>query len=125
MANLFDSLQSSSYKRENRGEKKVLEIDNNCELNLLVAVEQISEVFEDSQLSEDAYEAAVRPIKYLSERLYFTPQQAVVYSVMMSMFDNSKITLRHISEFLDISSVASLRLLTDIEFLCSKRKEQS
>ena len=48
MANLFDSLQSSSYKRENRGEKKVLEIDNNCELNLLVAVEQISEVFEDS-----------------------------------------------------------------------------
>ena len=62
MANLFDSLQSSSYKRENRGEKKVLEIDNNCELNLLVAVEQISEVFEDSQLSEDAYEAAVRPI---------------------------------------------------------------
>ena len=121
MANLFDSLQSSSYKRENRGERKVLEIDNNCELNLLVAVEQISEVFEDSQLSEDAYEAAVRPINYLSERLYFTPQQAVVYSVMMSMFDNSKITLRHISEFLDISSVASLRLLSDIEFLCSKR----
>lgn len=96
-------------------------IDNDVELTLLVAVEQVAEVARHSKLDKSIYETAKRPIAYLEERLKLTPQQVVLYTIFMSMFYDDNICLPDIVRFLDILPLKVMELIEDIEVIVSRR----
>ena len=96
-------------------------IDNECDLTLLSAVEQIVAVAEDSSLNEEVLASAERPILYLMERLQLTRQQALLYSLFMSMFYDSSIVIMDIARYLAISPIAAMKFLPDIEYLVKQR----
>ena len=96
-------------------------IDNDVELTLLVAVEQVAEVARHSKLDKSIYETAKRPIAYLEERLKLTPQQVVLYTIFMSMFYDESICLPDIVRFLDILPLKVMGLIEDIEVITARR----
>lgn len=96
-------------------------IDNECELTLLRAVEQIVAVAEDSSLNEEVLALAERPITYLMDRLQLTRQQALLYSLFMSMFYDSSIVIMDIARYMSISPIAAMKFMPDIEHLVKLR----
>lgn len=100
------------------------EIDNSVELTLYKAIEQIVDVAHNSQLNPEIYNAAARPIAYISDKLSINEQQAVVFAVMVSMYYDSSIRLIDVAGKLGLSPFSALPLVNDIEELCKLRYVQ-
>ena len=94
-----------------------IEIDNTIELTLITAFDQISEMARDSKLDARVFEKAERPISYVCDKLHFTPQQAVLMSVAMSMYYYDNIDLSNFARYFDISPLKAMSLLPDIDNL--------
>ena len=101
------------------------EIDNSVELTLYKAIEQIVDVVRNSQLNPEIYNAAARPIAHITNRLSISELQAIVFAVTISMYYDSRIQLTDIARCLDITPLAAIPLMNDIDELCKLRYLQS
>lgn len=101
------------------------EIDNSVELTLYKAIEQIVDAVRNSQLNPEIYNAAARPIAYITNRLSISELQAIVFAVTISMYYDSRIQLTDIARCLDITPLAAIPLMNDIDELCKLRYLQS
>lgn len=97
------------------------EIDNSVELTLHKAVEQIVEIARGSELNKEIYKAAARPIAYIVNRLSISELQAVIFAVVVSMYYDGRILLTDIARCLDITPLAAIPLMNDIDELCRLR----
>ena len=66
-----------------------VEINNEEKLTLLIAVCQIVEVVRDSKYDSRIYQTAARPISYIADLLSLTEKQAVVYAIVMDMYNDN------------------------------------
>ena len=101
------------------------EIDNSVEFTLHKAVEQIVEIARGSELNKEIYKAAARPIAYIVNRLSISELQAVIFAVVVSMYYDGRILLTDIARCLDITPLAAIPLMNDIDELCRLRYLQS
>lgn len=97
-----------------------VEIDNSVEMTLFIAVEQITAVFNDSQLNDLAYKVAERPISYIVDLLGFTQRQALVYAIVMNIYYDRQISTFDIARSLDITPIKALPFDGDLEELCNR-----
>ena len=90
---------------------------NTRKMDMLTAVEKIVGMAKDSNLDAEFYRKAAGPVKFLSEKMELTREQAV----MMAMFiDNSSDTSIRISDFsrqLECSTTRIIRYMNDIDEL--------
>ena len=90
---------------------------NTRKMDMLTAVEKIVGMAKDSNLDAEFYRKAAGPVKFLSEKMELTREQAV----MMAMFiDNSSDTSMRISDFsrqLECSTTRIIRYMNDIDEL--------
>ncbi len=96
-------------------------IDNEVELSIFKAVEQIVDVVRVLGLKDELYEVAARPIGYIANRLSVSELQAILFAVAVSMYYDNRIQLTDFSRYLDITPLAAIPLMNDIEELCKKR----
>ena len=97
------------------------EINNEETLTLVSAVCQILDIARDSQYDARIFELAARPITYIKDLLDITPQQAVVYAIVMNMFYDSQISTMDISHVLDISPIKAISFSDDLDELCKRK----
>ncbi len=90
---------------------------NTRKMDMLAAVEKIVGMAKDSNLDAEFYRKAAGPVKFLSEKMELTKEQAV----MMALFiDNSSDTSIRISDFsrqLECSTTRIIRYMNDIDEL--------
>lgn len=90
---------------------------NTRKMDMLAAVEKIVGMAKNSNLDAEFYRKAAGPVKFLSEKMELTREQAV----MMAMFiDNSSDTSIRISDFsrqLECSTTRIIRYMNDIDEL--------
>lgn len=102
-------------------EQETVTIDNDIELTLYTAIEQIVQVVEGTPYGPEVYEIAARPIAYLSNRLSLTELQSVLFAGVINRYYDKRIGLLDIARWLDLSPLAAISLLDDIEHLCKLR----
>ena len=100
-------------------------IDNSVELTFYKAIEQIVDVVRGSGLNDKVYKIAARPIAFVANKLSISELQAIVFAVVMSMYYDSRIQLTDIARCLDITPLAAIPLINEIEELCKLRYLQS
>ena len=89
----------------------------NCGLDLLIAVEKIVEKAKGTGLSAEFYRKAARYIKYVSEKMDLSKEQAVMMALFLENYNDTKIDMGQISEFLDCSTTRIIRYSADIDEL--------
>ena len=97
------------------------EINNEETLTLLGAVCQVVEVVRDSQNDPRIYEAAARPIAYITDKLGLTKQQAVVYAILMDIYYDKEVSTFDIAHCMGISPIKAIIFGDDIEELCQRK----
>lgn len=102
-------------------------------LNLLTAIEQIVELSEGSNLSEEFYVKARRYVRYVAKKLSLTPVQAVLFSLFVDKSDDSSIRISDFATHLRCRTVRIIRYMSDIDVLekrklvicCRQRREKT
>ena len=102
-------------------------------LNLLTAIEQIVELSEGSNLSEEFYVKARRYVRYVAKKLSLTPVQAVLFSLFVNKSDDSCIRISDFATHLRCRTVRIIRYMSDIDVLekrklvicCRQRREKT
>lgn len=102
-------------------------------LNLLTAIEQIVELSEGSNLSEEFYVKARRYVRYVAKKLSLTPVQAVLFSLFVDKSDDSCIRISDFATHLRCRTVRIIRYMSDIDVLekrklvicCRQRREKT
>ena len=84
---------------------------------LLEAMEQITEAAHQSQLTEDYFQAVEIPTQYISEKLGFTPTQAVLLALLVDRSEDNSIRLSEIASFTGCSTTRILRMSKSFEEL--------
>ena len=107
----------------NQNEKgwKPCKINNKLNLTMLDAIEQVVILAEGSALCPQLYRSAKRPLRYISERLSLTTEQALLLSLFVNFSDNSQLELCDISRFLSCTQIMMLRMSKDIDELIKRR----
>lgn len=90
-------------------------------LNLLTAIEQIVELSEGSNLSEEFFVKARRYVRYVAKKLSLTPVQAVLFSLFVDKSDDSSIRISDFATHFRCRTVRIIRYMSDIDVL-EKRK---
>lgn len=98
----------------------VPEIDNEAPLTLLGAVCQVVEVARNSRNDARIYEVAARPLAYIVDLLMLTPQQAVVYALVMDIYYDTLISTYDLARCLNISPLNAMAFGGDLEELCRR-----
>lgn len=102
-------------------------------LNLLTAIEQIVELSEGSNLSEEFYVKARRYVRYVAKKLSLTPVQVVLFSLFVDKSDDSCIRISDFATHLRCRTVRIIRYMSDIDVLekrklvicCRQRREKT
>ncbi len=89
-------------------------------MDLLTAVEKIVDKAKGSGLSPEFYQKANRYIKYVSERLDLTREQAVMMALFIDNSDDTSITLRQLGQFLECRTTRIIKHMADIDELEKK-----
>ncbi len=84
-------------------------------IDLLMAFEQIVEMAEDSQLSDEFYRKADKYIKYVSAKLDLTKEQSVMLALFVNRSYEECIQMEELSKYVKCSTVRILRYMNDIE----------
>ena len=90
-------------------------INNN--LDLLEAIDLTYRAIEDTRLENGLLKEARRPISYLAKRLSLSRQQACLFSIYFSRYDDPHIELSDIRRHLNCSNVQALRFRDDVAVL--------
>ena len=96
-------------------------IDNEEKLSLFTAACQIVEVANDSNYNPKIYEAASRPIAYISDMLGLTAKQALVYSMVMHLYYDKQISTMDLGRILNIPPLKAMIFSEDLEELCRRK----
>ena len=86
-------------------------------MNLLSAVEQVVELSKGSQLNDEFYKKAARPLKHLADKLELSKEQCVMMALFIDNSTNSNIRISDFSRYLDCSTTRVIRFLTDVDEL--------
>lgn len=89
-------------------------------IDLLMAFEQIVEMAEDSQLSDEFYRKADKYIKYVSAKLDLTKKQSVMLALFVNRSYEDCIQMEELSKHVKCSTVRILRYMNDIDELVKK-----
>ena len=99
-------------------------------LDLLNAIEQIVELSDGSNLSDDFFKKASKPIGYVCRRFEVTKVQAVLLSIMIDKCNDNNIELDDISSHLHCRNVRMIKHIEDLNELerrklvrCSRRRD--
>ena len=97
-----------------------MEKKENETTDLLMAFEQIVEMAEDSQLSDEFYRKADKYIKYVSAKLDLTKKQSVMLALFVNRSYEECIQIEELSKYVKCSTVRILRYMNDIDELVKK-----
>lgn len=100
---------------------KGAEVDAKKRLNLLSAIEQIVELSEDSNLSDEFFREAKRPVAFVAKKLSLTPIQAVLFSLFVDKCDDQSIRIGELATHLKCRNVRIIRYMSDIDVLENRR----
>ena len=89
-------------------------------IDLLMAFEQIVEMAEDSQLSDEFYRKADKYINYVSAKLDLTKKQSVMLALFVNRSYEECIQMEELSKYVKCSTVRILRYMNDIDELVKK-----
>lgn len=89
--------------------------------SLLHAIEVIMQLSEDSELSEDFFKRAKKPIDYASKILNLTPIQTVLFSIFVDRCYDRSIRYDDLGRHLNCSSISILRHSSEIEELVKRK----
>ena len=92
-------------------------IDNKQPLTLLDAFEQTVALIEGSKLCPKFFEAAKRPLQYITEKLSVTTEQAALFAAFVNFNNDCRIAMLQIASFVDCSSIKLLRMSKDVDEL--------
>ena len=108
-----------------------VEVKKNERLTLLGAIEQIVELSEDSNLSDDFYAKAKRYVNYVSRKLGVSKVQAVMMSLFVDNCNDYRIELRQLASHLGCRTVRIIKYGAEIDdlvrrkMLCCRRDRDS
>ena len=97
-----------------------MEKKENEAIDLLMAFEQIVEMAEDSQLSDEFYRKADKYIKYVSAKLDLTKKQSVMLALFVNRSYEECIQMEELSKYVKCPTVRILRYMNDIDELVKK-----
>lgn len=97
-----------------------MEKKENETTDLLMAFEQIVEMAEDSQLSDEFYRKADKYINYVSAKLDLTKKQSVMLALFVNRSYEECIQMEELSKYVKCSTVRILRYMNDIDELVKK-----
>ena len=97
-----------------------MEKKENETTDLLMAFEQIVEMAEDSQLSDEFYRKADKYINYVSAKLDLTKKQSVILALFVNRSYEECIQMEELSKHVKCSTVRILRYMNDIDELVKK-----
>ena len=97
-----------------------MEKKENETTDLLMAFEQIVEMAEDSQLSDEFYRKADKYINYVSAKLDLTKKQSVMLALFVNRSYEECIQMEELSKHVKCSTVRILRYMNDIDELVKK-----
>ena len=97
-----------------------MEKKENETTDLLMAFEQIVEMAEDSQLSDEFYRKADKYIKYVSAKIDLTKKQSVMLALFVNRSYEECIQIEELSKYVKCSTVRILRYMNDIDELVKK-----
>jgi len=89
-------------------------------IDLLMAFEQIVEMAEDSQLSDEFYRKADKYINYVSAKIDLTKKQSVMLALFVNRSYEECIQIEELSKYVKCSTVRILRYMNDIDELVKK-----
>ena len=107
-------------QEETKRVTKKRKVEEQKELTLLDAVEQIAELSQNSALSEAFFKKAAKPINYLVKRFQISDKQAMMLALLANFYDEWN-TLSELTEYLGCKRLHLLRYAPELEFL---RKNQ-
>lgn len=90
---------------------------NNRKMDLLKAVEQIVELSKGSHLDKEFFKKAIRPLKYVADKMELTKEQSLMLALFIDNSSNNRITVSDFASFLECSTTRILRLLNEIDEL--------
>lgn len=97
-----------------------MEKKENETTDLLMAFEQIVEMAEDSQLSDEFYRKADKYINYVSAKLDLSQKQSVMLALFVNRSYEECIQMEELSKYVKCSTVRILRYMNDIDELVKK-----
>ncbi|MBR1917199.1 MAG: ATP-binding protein [Bacteroidaceae bacterium] len=97
-----------------------MEKKENETTDLLMAFEQIVEMAEDSQLSDEFYRKADKYINYVSAKIDLTKKQSVMLALFVNRSYEECIQIEELSKYVKCSTVRILRYMNDIDELVKK-----
>ncbi len=99
----------------------VKEVKKNGRLTLLGAIEQIVELSEGSNLSDEFYAQAKRYINYVCRKLSVNKVQAVLLSLFIDNCNDYRIDLKQLSSHLNCRMVSIIRYGAEIDYLVKRK----
>ncbi len=120
-----------STKNTSEEQKKIIEAPKR--LNLLSAIEQIVELSEGSNLSEQFFKDASRYIGYVGRKMRLTPIQTVLFALFVDKSDDSRIQISEFVSHLRCRMVRIIRYMGEVDELerrklvicCRERRQKS
>jgi ATPases of the AAA+ class len=95
-----------------------METRDKANINVLEAITDIAKKLENSQLEERVLAEINQPLNELSEYLYVTPNQSMIFAILFILqVKLYNVDLRDMVNFLDINFIDSLNLKADIDRL--------
>lgn len=114
---IFKTRKHSKELQLNGNEKKELKEPKSW--TIINALSRVLELSEDSQLSEEFWESAKKPLAYLRKKLGLTNVQIVVIAIMIE--DGGNVTWKGLGDFLRCSRLSMMVYSEEIEELVAKR----
>jgi ATP-dependent 26S proteasome regulatory subunit len=84
---------------------------------LLQHIEHIVEQAENSKLDEEFYKKTKTSIKFITQKMNLSLNQAVIFAIFMEKSDDNNIYIREISQFLGCRNIKTISMMTDVDEL--------
>lgn len=107
-------------QEETKRVTKKRKVEEQKELTLLDAVEQIAELAQNSALSEAFFKKAAKPINYLVERFQISDKQAVMLALLTNFYDEWN-TLSDLTQYTGCKRLQLLRYAPELNMLRKNR----
>ena len=101
--------------------EKINELSKPKQLHILQHIEQIVSLSGNNTFSDDFFLTAKNHVDYVSQKLNITPVQAVLFSHIVSTFENSPVGMNEIANSLNTGRIKLMQYIKDFEEL--KRKK--
>ena len=107
----------SLREKKDAGLKK---IQTKTRLTVLDHIEQILNVSKDAENMEDIQKKAKKNVSAVSQKLKITPIQAVLFSHMVGMANDTQINSNDLQKSLNCTTIQTIKYFKDVEVLKSK-----